>query len=151
MIVDCLNRALPGYVETGLNWVHVRDVAAGHILAAERGRIGERYILGHAKGNFTLRQVMEILSRLGGVPAPRWRVPWGVAHLAALVSEAGARVTGRPPTAPLAGVRMARHWMWFNPAKAVRELGLPQTPPEEGLREAVQWFRANGLVRGTAT
>lgn len=146
VIVDFLNRAMPGYVETGLNWVHVRDVAIGHILAAERGRVGERYILGNSAGNWTLRRTFEVLSELSGVPAPRLRVPWGVAFAAACAGEAWAKVSGQPPRAPLAGVRMARHWMWFNPAKAIRELGLPQTPPEEALRDAVQWFRANGYV-----
>jgi dihydroflavonol-4-reductase len=146
VIVDFLNRAMPGYVETGLNWVHVRDVAVGHILAAERGRVGERYILGNAAGNWTLRRTFEVLSELSSVPAPRLRVPWGVAFAAACAGEAWAKVSGQPPRAPLAGVRMAKHWMWFNPAKAIRELGLPQTPPEDALRDAVEWFRANGYV-----
>jgi dihydroflavonol-4-reductase len=146
VIVDFLNRAMPGYVETGLNWVHVRDVAVGHILAAERGRVGERYILGNAAGNWTLRRTFDVLSELSGVPAPRLRVPWSVAFTAACAGEAWAKVSGKPPRAPLAGVRMAKHWMWFNPAKAIRELGLPQTPPEEALRDAVEWFRANGFV-----
>jgi dihydroflavonol-4-reductase len=146
VIVDFLNGRLPAYVETGLNWVHVRDVAVGHILAAERGRPGERYILGHAEGNWTMRETLAVLAELSGLPAPRVRLPYGVALIAAYLNEALARVTGHPPKAPLGGVRMARYQMFFNPAKAIRELGLPQTPPREALREAVAWFRAVGLA-----
>lgn len=147
IIVDFLNRALPAYVDTGLNWVHVRDVAVGHILAAERGRIGERYILGHAEANWTFRQTLEVLSELTGLPAPRLRIPWWLAMVVAWIDERRATVTGRPPRAPLAGVRMARYRMFFNPAKAIRELGLPQTPPKEAFADAVNWFRAHGYVR----
>lgn len=147
VIVDFLNRALPAYVDTGLNWVHVRDVALGHLLAAERGRVGERYILGHAEGNWTLQQALAVLAEITGLPAPRWRIPWGLAWLAAHVDECKSRLTRRPPRAPLAGVRMARYKMFFNPAKAIRELGLPQTPPRQALAEAVEWFRAHGYVR----
>jgi dihydroflavonol-4-reductase len=147
MIVDFLNRALPGFVDTGLNWVHVRDVAAGHVLAAERGRVGERYILGHAEGNWTMEQTLETLAAVAGLTAPGLRVPWAMAFAAACVDEFLARLTRKPPKAPLAGVRMAKYKMWFNPAKAIRELGLPQTPPRQALADAVEWFRANGYVR----
>jgi dihydroflavonol-4-reductase len=139
---DFLRRRLPAYVDTGLNWVSVRDVAEGHVLAAERGRIGERYLLGHAEGNWTLRQMMGHLEELSGIPAPTIRLPLWCAYGAAFAGEALAKATGRPPRAPLAGVRMAADKMWFDPAKAIRELGLPQTPPREALREAVEWFRA---------
>ncbi|MBN2505713.1 MAG: NAD-dependent epimerase/dehydratase family protein [Verrucomicrobia bacterium] len=144
IIVDFLNRRMPAYLDTGLNWVHVRDVALGHILAAEKGRLGERYILGHAEGNWTLKQTLDILAELTGLPAPRLRIPYAVALAAAHADEFLARWTGKPPKAPLAGVRMARHKMWFNPAKAIRELGLPQTPPRQALADAVAWFRAHG-------
>ena len=146
ILVDFLNRRMPGYLDTGLNWVHVRDVALGHILAAEKGRIGERYILGHASGNWTMRDTFAVLSELSGLPAPRLRVPYAVAFAAACVNEAVAAVTGHPPKAPLAGVRMAQHTMWFNPAKAIRELGLPQTPPRDAFRDAMEWFRRNGYA-----
>ena len=148
MIVDFLNRKLPAYVDTGLNWVHVRDVAVGHILAAEKGRIGERYILGNAEGNWTMRETLAVLAEISGIPAPenadaalgrRWRPGTS--------SEGIAYVTGKPPRAPLAGVRMARYKMWFNPAKAIRELGLPQTPPRQAFADAIEWFRANGYVK----
>jgi dihydroflavonol-4-reductase len=147
VIVDFLNRKIPAYLDTGLNWVHVRDVAVGHILAAERGRIGERYILGHAGGNWSMKQALETLAQITGVPAPKFRVPYSVALGAAFINEAMAAVTGKPPKAPLAGVRMARYKMFFNPAKAIRELGLPQTPPTQALGDAANWFRENGYIR----
>ena len=146
VIVDFLNRQMPAYVDTGLNWVHVRDVAVGHILAAEKGTVGERYILGNAKGNWTMQQTLQVLENLTGLPAPKFRVPYSVALAAAHVDEAIARFTGKPPKAPLAGVRMARYKMFFSPAKAIRELGLPQTNPRQALADAVEWFRANGYV-----
>ncbi|MGO8674577.1 MAG: hopanoid-associated sugar epimerase [Limisphaerales bacterium] len=147
IIVDFLNRKMPAYLETGLNWVHVRDVAIGHILAAEKGRVGERYILGNAQGNWPLKKTFAVLEEVSGVPAPKHRIPYFVALGAAYVSETISGVTGKPPRAPLAGVRMARHTMFFNPAKAIRELGLPQTPPKAALAEAVEWFRSNGYVK----
>jgi dihydroflavonol-4-reductase len=146
VIVDFLNRKMPGFMDTGLNWVHVCDVTAGHILAAEQGRVGERYILGHAQGNWTMQQVLGVLEEISGVPASKIRVPYFVALTAAHVNEAIASLTGKTPKVPLAGVRMAKYKMWFNPAKAIRELGLPQTPPKKALADAVEWFRANGFV-----
>ena len=146
VIVDFLNRAMPAFVDTGLNYVHVRDVAIGHILAAERGRIGERYILGHADGNWTMKQALDVLAEITGLPAPKFQAPHALAFAAAYVGEAVAAITGKPPKAPLAGVKMARYKMWFNPAKAIRELGLPQTPPKQALTAAVEWFKANGYA-----
>lgn len=147
VIVDFLNRQMPAYLDTGLNWVHVRDVAQGHILAAEQGRLGERYILGHADGNWTMHEAFAVLEEISGVPAPRWQVPYRLAWVAANVNELMARFTGQPPKAPLAGVRMARYKMFFNPAKAIRELGLPQTDPRQALRDAMTWFQAHGYVK----
>jgi len=147
LILDFLNRKLPAFLDTGLNWVHVRDVAVGHILAAEKGSIGERYILGNAEGNWTMQQMLLVLEEITGLPAPKMRVPYWVALAAAHVDETLSGVTGKPPKAPLAGVRMAKYKMWFDPAKAIRELGLPQTPPKQALADAVEWFRANGYVK----
>jgi dihydroflavonol-4-reductase len=149
IIVDFLNRRMPAYLDTGLNWVHVRDVARGHILAAERGRLGQRYILGHAGGNWTMKEAFSRLKKITGIPAPKTRIPYFVALLAAHVGETISAFTGKPPRAPLGGVRMAKYKMFFNPAKAVRELGLPQTPPEQALSDAVEWFRQNGYVTAT--
>jgi len=146
IVVDYLRRALPAYLDTGLNWVHVRDVAVGHCLAAERGRVGERYILGHAQGNWTLAEAFAVLAEITGLPAPRVRIPYSLALAAACVNEGWARLTRTPPRAPLAGVRMARYKMFFNPAKAIRELGLPQTPPRQAFADAVAWFCAHGYA-----
>ena len=140
MIVDFLEGRMFASLDTGLNVVHVRDVARGHILAAARGRPGARYILGHE--NLTLRQIFGLLARITGRPAPRVRIPYGVAWLAAAGMEAASRVTGRPPRVALTAVRMARKRMFFSAERAVRELGLPQTPAEDALRDAVDWFRA---------
>ena len=149
VIVDFLNHRMPGYLDTGLNWVHVRDVAVGHILAAEKGVVGERYILGNADGNWTMKQAFGVLAEITGIPAPKFQVPYRVAWLAAMVDETKSKLTGKPPRAPLGGVRMAKYKMFFNPAKAIRELGLPQTPPRQALSEAVEWFRANGYLAAT--
>jgi dihydroflavonol-4-reductase len=145
MVLDFLNRRMPAYVDTGLNLVDVRDVAEGHILAAERGRVGERYILGHR--NMTLKEILDTLSSLTSLPAPKLRLPHWVPLTAAAVDTLAARLTGRPPRVPLDAVRMSRHRMFFDSSKAVRELGLPQTPVEEALARAVAWFRENGYVR----
>jgi dihydroflavonol-4-reductase len=90
-----------------------------------------------------MKQALDVLEELTGIPAPKFRVPYGVALAAACFGEALSAVTRRPPKAPLAGVRMAKYKMFFNPAKAIRELGLPQTPPREAFADAVQWFRQN--------
>ena len=114
------------------------------------GRIGERYILGSAHGKLDDEQkkLSPCWEEITGIPAPKAaRFPYGVAWLAACVSELGAKITGKPPRAPLAGVRMAADKMFYNPAKAIRELGLPQTPPKQALADAVEWFRANGYVK----
>ncbi len=147
VIVDFLNGEMPAYLDTGLNWVHVRDVARGHILAATNGSIGERYILGHTEGNWTMKEAFGVLEELTGIRGPKMRVPYHVALAAAHVDEAISFFTGRPPKAPLAGVRMAKYKMFFNPSKAVRVLGMPQTPPRQALGDAVEWFGAQGYVK----
>jgi dihydroflavonol-4-reductase len=153
MIVDFLRGRMVASLDTGLNVVHVRDVARGHILAAERGRPGEKYILGHR--NLSLLEIFRLLGRITGRRAPRLRVPYALAWLAAAGMESVARLTGGPPAVPLTAVRMARKRMYFSPAKAVRDLGFPQTPVEQALRDAVEWFLAHGYAdrgasRGTA-
>jgi dihydroflavonol-4-reductase len=146
IIVNFLRGKIPAYVDTGLNVVDVEDVAIGHIMAAEKGRIGERYILGHA--NVTLPELFQLLAQISGMRAPRLRIPYGFAYLSACVSECVARtITHKPPFVTLAGVRLSRKRMFFDASKAVRELGLPQTPPLEALSKAVQWFRAHGYVK----
>jgi dihydroflavonol-4-reductase len=146
IIVNFLRGKIPAYVDTGLNVVDVEDVAIGHVMAAERGRIGERYILGHA--NLTLPELFQLLAQVSSMSAPRFRIPYGFAYLSACVSEFVARtITHKPPFVTLAGVKLSRKRMFFDPSKAVRELGLPQTPAIEALSKAVQWFRAHGYAK----
>jgi len=145
MVVDFLEGRMFATLDTGLNLVHVRDVARGHLLAAARGRVGEKYVLGHA--NLSLAGIGALLAELVGCRAPRLRIPYAVAWLAAGCMEAAARVTRTTPRVPLAAVRMARKRMYFSPAKAVRELGLPQTDVREALADAAAWFVAHGYVR----
>jgi dihydroflavonol-4-reductase len=144
MIVDFLQGRMVGTLDTGLNLVHVADVARGHILAAQKGRVGEKYILGHR--DCSLAEIFEMLARLTGLPAPRYRVPYSLVWLVALAMEGVARITGVPPRVPLTGVRMARKHMYFSAEKAVRELGLPQTPVQQALADAVEWFVAHGYA-----
>lgn len=145
MIVDFMKGRMWAYIETGMNLVDVDDVAVGHLRAMERGRVGERYILGNR--NLSLRQIFEILSKLTGVKAPRIKLPWQavlpLAHLSRWMAD---YLTHRPPRIPLEGVRMAKYRMHYDCSKALRELGLPQTPVETALEKAVRWFRAHGYA-----
>ena len=139
LIRDFLEGRMPAYLDTGMNVVDVDDVAQGHLLALDRGRTGERYILGDA--NLTMRELLEQLAALTGRKAPRFRLPHllalGLAHADALVEG---RLLRRPPRIPLEGVRTAREVMFARCAKAVRELGMPQTPVRTALEKAVRWF-----------
>jgi len=146
MIVDFMRGRMFASLDTGLNLVHVRDVARGHLLAARHGRIGERYILGHA--NLPLREIFGLLAAITGRRPPRLTMPYAVAWLGAACLEGGARLTGRVPPVPLNAVRMARKRMYFDPSKAVRELGLPRTDVRQALEDAVAWFRAHGYAGG---
>ena len=146
IIVDFLNRRLPAYVDTGLNLVHVRDVAWGHLLALEKGRPGEKYILGNR--NLRLAEIFRLLEEISGLPAPRIRLPHGLVLMLAHLNAWFSRVTRKEPRIPLEGVRMAHRLMFFDASRAVRELGLPQTPVEQALGEAVDWYVENGYVTG---
>jgi len=139
MIVEFMKGRMPAYIETGMNIVDVDDVAAGHLLAMEKGRIGERYILGTK--NLMLREVFEILSRLTGVKMPSVKLPRELILPLAYLNLAFSWVTGIPPRIPLEGVKMAKYKMHYDCSKAIRELGIPQTPPEVALEKAVRWFR----------
>jgi len=143
MIVDYLLGRMLGTLDTGLNLIHVADVARGHLLAARRGRTGQKYILGC---EMALAEIFRTLERITGIRAPRLRVPCPLIFLVAVVNDRVARRTGRAPRVPLTGVRMARKRMYFSAEKAVQELGLPQTPVEDALRDAVDWFVANGYA-----
>jgi len=144
IIVDFLNRKMPAYLDTGLNIIAVEDCARGHILAEQKGTIGGKYILGNT--NLTLREIFGILAEITGLAAPRVRLPYTPILLAAYINEGLSKVTGREPLIPLAGVQMAAKFMYFDPSRAVRDLGLPQTPVAEALRRAVEWFRRNNYV-----
>jgi len=144
MIVDYLLGRMFATLDTGLNLIHVADVARGHLLAARVGRAGEKYILGCE--NHSLAEIFALLERITGIRAPRLHVPHALVTLVALGNEALARATGRPPRVPLTGVRMARKRMYFSADKAVRELTLPQTPVEQALRDAVDWFVGHGYA-----
>lgn len=149
ILVDFMRGDMPAFLDTGLNIVHVRDVAEGHVLAAEKGRVGERYILGNR--NMSLAEILQSLARLSGRKAPKIRIPYGVAWLAGAASTAIAdRVTRRPPRIALEAVKMARFHMYFSAAKAVRELGLPQTEPDVAFADALAWFRERGYFGGNA-
>jgi dihydroflavonol-4-reductase len=145
VIVDYLNGRMPAYVDTGLNIVDVEDVAAGHLLAAERGRIGERYILGGE--NLSLKQVLDLLAEISGRPRVRYRIPNALALAWSYVDVTLARLNPRRiPAATPAKVRMSYHYEFYDPSKAIRELGLPQTPAREALRKAVDWYRSHGYA-----
>jgi dihydroflavonol-4-reductase len=144
IVVDFLKGRMPAYVDTGLNLVDVRDTAIGHILACERGRAGERYILGSE--NLTLAGIFARLERVSGIRAPSVRIPYWVALTAGVVSTALARLTGREPRVPLDGVRMSKTRMWVRYDKAAHELGFTPGPVDGALSRAVEWFRANGYV-----
>ncbi|MEP6536158.1 MAG: hopanoid-associated sugar epimerase [Bryobacteraceae bacterium] len=145
IIVDFLRNAMPAYLDTGLNLVDVRDTAEGHLLACEKGRPGERYILGCQ--NLTLQQIFERLEEISGCKAPTVRIPYFVAYLAGLASTGWANVSGREPRAPLDGVKMAGKKMFASHAKAARELGFAPGPVDKALRRAVEWFRGNGYCQ----
>lgn len=142
VIVDFMKGRMPAYIDTGMNIVDVEDVAAGHLLAMQKGRQGERYILGCK--NLMLKEVFDILSRLTGVKAPSLRLPRSLILPLAHVNQWMAQLTGQPPRIPLEGVKMAKYRMHYDCSKAIRELGIPQTPPETALENAVRWFRSHG-------
>lgn len=144
IIVDAARGRTPAYVDTGLNVVHVDDVAAGHLLALERGRAGEHYILGGE--DLSLRAILEIIAELVGRKPPRIRLPHALVMPIAYVAEAYSRVTGRPTRVTVESVRMSRKRMFFSSEKAARELGYRWRPAREALADAIAWFRENGYI-----
>jgi dihydroflavonol-4-reductase len=144
IIVDFLNGRMPGYVQTGLNFVAVEDAAAGHLLVAEKGKVGERYLLGAE--NLTLKQVLDMLAGITGRPAPKRKIPHAVALMAAYADTAISRLRGREPQIPVEGVKIARHMMFVDCSKAKRELGFAPGPVEKALEAAVRWYEENGYV-----
>ena len=144
IVVDFLNGKMPAFIDTGLNIVDARDAAEGHLLACERGRPGERYILGSE--NLTLAQILQLLAQISGKKAPTVRLPYAVAYCAGVCSTAWAGITGQPPRIPIDAVRMARKKMWVTHEKARRELGFQPRPAEAALRRAAEWFGGAGCV-----
>jgi dihydroflavonol-4-reductase len=130
---------MPAYLDTGLNFVDVRAVAEGHLLAAERGRVGERYLLGDRNMDFS--ELLQVLARISGRRAPTVRIPYAVAYAFAALDTAVAGITGKEPRAPLEGVKLARHKMFVESDKAQRELGYQPGDVEAALRRAVEWFQ----------
>ncbi|MEC7640807.1 MAG: hopanoid-associated sugar epimerase [Nitrospinota bacterium] len=146
IILDFLNRKMPAYLDTGLNLVHVNDCAQGHILAEEKGVVGERYILGNQ--NMSLKEILLTLEKITGLKAPRIQMPYWIAYGAGWASEMISDwITHKEPAVPLGGVKMAKHKMYFDASKAIRKLNLPQTPVETALTEAVEWFKKNHFVK----
>jgi dihydroflavonol-4-reductase len=139
IIVDFLKGKIPAYVNTGLNFIHVKDVAIGHINAASKGRIGERYILGNR--NLTMLEFLKILSTLSGKKAPKIRIPYEIAWVTGLFSTGYANwISKKYPAVPLEAVKMSKRYMFFDSSKAIKELDLPQTTVESAAAEALEWF-----------
>jgi dihydroflavonol-4-reductase len=145
IILDFLNGHIPAYVDTGLNFVAVEDVAKGHWLAAKRGQVGARYILGDR--NLTLKDMLQLLSDLSGRPMPRVRLPHAVPYLASLADLLASRLFRRSPRIPMEGVRLARHKMFVDASKATRVLGFQPTSVEAALERAIRWYSDNGYVK----
>jgi len=145
IILDFLNGKMPGYVETGLNFVGVEECAAGHLLVAERGKMGERYLLGAE--NLTLKELLDALAGITGLRAPGMKIPHGVALGVAYVESAFSRLIGKDPQIPVEGVKIAKHKMFVDCSRAQRELGFQPGPPAAALERAVRWYQANGYVK----
>ena len=144
IILDFLNGKMPGYVETGLNFVGVEECAAGHLLVSEKGKIGERYLLGGE--NLTLKELLDALAKITGLPAPKLKIPHGVALGVAYVETAFSRLLGREPQIPVEGVKIAQHMMFVNATRAQKELGFEPGSLFAALERAVRWYEINGYV-----
>jgi dihydroflavonol-4-reductase len=145
IILDFLNGNMPGYVETGLNFVGVEECAAGHLLVSEKGKVGERYLLGAE--NLTLKGLLDVLAGITGLRAPSMKIPHGVALGVAYVESAFSRLVGKEPQIPVEGVKIAQHKMFVDASRAVRELGFQPGSVTSALERAVRWYQANGYVK----
>jgi dihydroflavonol-4-reductase len=146
IILDVLNKKMPAYLDGGLNIVDVEDVAKGHILAAQKGRIGERYILGNE--NLSLKDYFGLIGEVSGIQPPRFKLPYSAAITMAYMYQLMASITQKPPVLTPPGVRFASKYTYYDVSKAVNELGLPQTPVKTTIEKAVNWFKENGYVKG---
>jgi dihydroflavonol-4-reductase len=145
IILDFLNGKMPGYVETGLNFVGVEECAAGHLLVAERGKVGERYLLGAE--NLTLKEMLDTLAKITSLPAPGMKIPHGVALGVAYVESTLSRLVGREPQIPVEGVKIAQHKMFVDCSRAQKELGFQPGSVAAALERAVRWYQLNGYVK----
>jgi len=144
IVLDFLNGKMPGYVATGLNFVGVEECAAGHLLISEKGKIGERYLLGGE--NLTLKGMLDILAKITGLRAPMLKIPHGLALGVAYANTVFSRLVGREPGIPIEGVKIARHMMFVDSSRAQRELGFKAGPVSAALERAVRWYEANGYI-----
>lgn len=145
IVIEAANGKMPAFVDSGLNLVHVDDVAVGHLLAADKGRIGERYILGGQ--DVSLGRILAEIAGIVGRKPPTVELPVGPLFPLAWLAELGGKLTGKEPFITLDSLRMARHHMFYTSAKAERELGYRARPHVEALRDAIEWFRAAGMIR----
>ncbi|MGC2527031.1 MAG: hopanoid-associated sugar epimerase [Candidatus Acidiferrum sp.] len=145
IILDFLNGKMPGYVETGLNFVGAEECAEGHLLVGEHGKVGERYLLGAE--NLTLKALLDMLSKITGLPAPSLKIPHGLALGVAYMNTAFSRLIGKEPQIPVEGVKIAQHMMFVDCSRAQRELGFKPGSVEAALERAVRWYEANGYVK----
>jgi len=144
IILDFLNGKMPGYVETGLNFIGAEECAAGHLLVAEKGKVGERYLLGGE--NMTLKQLLDTLAKITGLAAPKLKIPHGVALGVAYLNTAFSRLIGKEPQIPVEGVKIAQHMMFVDASRAQRELGFKPGSVAAALERAVRWYVDNGYV-----
>lgn len=145
IILDVLNKRTPGYMDGGTNYVDVEDVARGHVLAAQKGRVGEKYVLGNA--NMSLLEFYKLVSDVAGMQPPKLKFPYPAVLVTAYLYQLFATVTKKPPPVTPAAARIARMYAYFDSSKAVKELGFPQTPVRTTVEKAVNWFRENGYVK----
>ncbi|WP_039948191.1 NAD-dependent epimerase/dehydratase family protein [Leptospira fainei] len=144
-VIDIMEKKMPGYIDGGLNIIDVEDVARGHILAAKKGKIGARYILGNT--NITVHDYLNLIAGIAGVKPPSLKLPFKLALALGHLFEFGASITKRPPLVTVSEVRIAKMMEWYDCSKAVKELGLPQTPIDITIRKTIKWFRENGYTR----
>jgi dihydroflavonol-4-reductase len=144
LIINVIQGKLPGYVDGGINVSDIGDTAKGHVLAMQKGRPGEKYVLGNT--NLSVKEYFDLIAELGGGKSPSIRIPKAVAVSSGYLYELLARVTGKPPVTTAAWVRVGSEYSFWDSSKAVEELGMPQTPIRESVRQAIDWFRANGKL-----
>jgi len=144
IVLDFLNGKMPGYVETGLNFVGVEQCAAGHLLVGEKGKIGERYLLGGE--NLSLKELLDALAEITGLSAPSMKIPHGLALGVAYLETGFSRLLGKEPQIPVEGVKIAQHKMFVDVSRAQRELGFQPGSVSAALERAVRWYQANGYV-----